>query len=82
MPDPYRLSETSETSEPPGAVPPAESRGTVVRPLLWLVLVVSIAANVVSSAIGVNVFIGSGFGLVALASGVALIVHHYRRRRR
>jgi len=49
---------------------------------LWLVLVVSLAANVVSSAIGLNVFIGSGFGLVALASGVALVVHHYRHRRR
>ncbi|MGW0431501.1 hypothetical protein ACWDV4_02965 [Micromonospora sp. NPDC003197] len=53
-----------------------------MRPLLWLVLVVSVAANVVSSAIGVNVFIGSGFGLIALASGVSLVVHHYRQRRR
>lgn len=79
MPDPYRLTEASDDL---GTVPPTTARSGVVRPLLWLVLVVSIAANVVSSAIGVNVFIGSGFGLIALASGVALIVHHYRLRRR
>jgi UDP-N-acetylmuramyl pentapeptide phosphotransferase/UDP-N-acetylglucosamine-1-phosphate transferase len=54
----------------------------LVRPVLWLVLVVSAAANAVASTTGVNVLAGLGAGLVTLACAVALIVHHYRHRGR
>lgn len=50
--------------------------------MLWLLLVISAAGNVVTSNAGVNVMIGIGFGAVTVACGVALGVHHYRHRRR
>ncbi|MEV4640622.1 hypothetical protein AB0J80_25090 [Actinoplanes sp. NPDC049548] len=59
-----------------------KERTTVTRPLLWLVLVLSAAANAVASSTGANVFIGAGFGVVTLACAVALVAHHYRRRAR
>jgi hypothetical protein len=79
MSDPYRISEGSEETRPATDTP---SRGRVLRPVLWLVLVVSAAANAVLSTTEVNMFVGSSFGLVSLACGTALIVHHYRNRRR
>jgi hypothetical protein len=45
-------------------------------------LVISAAANMVASATGINMFVGAGFGLISLACVTALIVHHYRHRRR
>jgi len=53
-----------------------------LRPLLWIVLIVSAAANAVTSSASDNVFIGASFGLVTLASAAGLVVHHYRRRAR
>jgi hypothetical protein len=53
-----------------------------IRPVLWLLLVVSAVADAVASAAGANVFIGLGAGLVTLACAAALIVHHYQQRRR
>jgi hypothetical protein len=50
------------------------------RAVLWLILTVAIAANMVASAAGAHV-VGSAFGLVALASGGALAVNHYKNRR-
>ncbi|MGW4460754.1 hypothetical protein [Micromonospora sp. NPDC004704] len=79
MPDPYQSPEAPVTREP---VPVPSSRYTVIRPLLWLLLAISVAANVVASAAGANLFVGSGFGLTALACATALIIHHYRNRRR
>ncbi|GAB3153996.1 hypothetical protein GCM10027290_47830 [Micromonospora sonneratiae] len=79
MSDPYQISEGPEAPRP---APPATARGRAVRPLLWLALVISVAANVVSSAADINMFIGSGFGLIALTCATGLIVHHYRHRRR
>jgi hypothetical protein len=76
MNDPYRIG-PADTHTPS----PERSRG-VLRPVLWLVLIVSAAANaVVSSAIG-NAAVGSAFGAVALACAITLIVHHYRTRAR
>lgn len=71
MTDPYRIS------------PAPERRGgrTLLRPLLWLLLIVSAAANAVTSASGLNPFVGVGFGIVTLACVAALIAHHYRHRR-
>jgi hypothetical protein len=69
MKDRYEISEKT----------PETSRGAL-RPLLWLGLILSAAANaVVSSMIG-NAIVGSVFGAAALAFGAALIVHHYRTR--
>ncbi|MFB9840161.1 hypothetical protein [Actinoallomurus acaciae] len=76
MPDPYRITEAREA--PPDS---AGRRGGFVRPVLWLLLVVSAAGNVVTSTTGVNVFVGAAFGVATLACGAALIVQHYRRRR-
>jgi hypothetical protein len=58
-----------------------KQHGGVIRPLLWLVLVVSAALNAVFSSTGQNTELGIGFGVVALAAITALIVHHYRHRR-
>lgn len=79
MRDPYRISEPPQPS-PPAA--DASAQGGIVRPVLWLVLVVSAAANAVASATGVSVLVGIGSGLVALGCAVALSVHHYQHRRR
>lgn len=53
---------------------------TNIRPVLWLILIVSAAANSVLSSLGA-MLAGMVFGAIALASAVTLIVHHYRHRR-
>ncbi|GIJ45130.1 hypothetical protein Val02_20160 [Virgisporangium aliadipatigenens] len=50
------------------------------RAILWLVLTIAVAANMVASAAGAHI-VGSAFGLAALASGGALAVDHYKHRR-
>lgn len=77
MPESYRIVEASEASRPT----PLTNRDAAVRPLLWLLLMVSAVANIASSKIGINMFIGAGFGLITLACAAALVVHHRRRRR-
>lgn len=57
------------------------SRGTQnVRSLLWVVLVISTVANGTTSTLGMNVFISIAFGLVTLATGVALVANYRRNR--
>jgi Flp pilus assembly protein TadB len=75
MTDPYRI---------PGApeAPRTAGGSGIVRPVLWLLLVVSAVANVVTSTAHLNPLVGAGFGLIALACATALIVHHRRLRRR
>jgi len=74
MSDPYRITEKSTAA-------PANPGGRV-RMLLWLVLWVAAAANVVlSTAVG-NLWASSVCGAVALACVAALIIHHYRHRDR
>jgi hypothetical protein len=53
-------------------------RRGLLRPVLWLVLVVSAAANTASSTADLTPLVGVGFGVVTLACVVALVVHHYR----
>ncbi|MEU1806990.1 hypothetical protein [Streptomyces sp. NPDC019937] len=54
----------------------------LVRPVLWLLLVVFAVANMVTSSVGgLSVFVGIGFGLATLACGIALVVHHRGQRR-
>jgi hypothetical protein len=76
MTDPYRISATPSPASAAGA----ESRG-LFRPVLWVVLVVSTAANVVTSSIGLHPLVGASFGAVTLGCIAALIIHHYRHRR-
>lgn len=71
MTDPYRISEDT---------PHAAPRGGLLRPALWLLLIVSATANAVSSAAGLHALIGIGFGLITVACIAALVVHHYLNR--
>jgi hypothetical protein len=64
---------TSERREPP------EHRLSL--PLLWVVLVLSAAANGVTSGLGAPLFISIILGVVALGAA-ALLVVQYRRRLR
>ncbi|MET7878372.1 hypothetical protein [Micromonospora profundi] len=52
----------------------------LLRPVLWLVLIVSAVINGSMSIAGQNLFVSGGFGLIALAAAVGLVVHHYRHR--
>lgn len=78
MSDPYRITETSDA---PPATRSTGDRAGGWRPLVWVVLVVSVACNAVFSSLSFPIFIGIAFGLVALASGVTLAVDYYRRKR-
>jgi hypothetical protein len=85
MTDPYRISApapTAGSAAGPDADPAAapENRG-LLRPVLWLVLIVSTAANVVTSSLGVHPLVAGSFGVVTLGCIATLIAHHYRRRR-
>jgi hypothetical protein len=71
MNDPYDISEA----------PPGDSRAGLVRPVLWLLLAISAAGNMVTSSTGVNVAVSVAFGAATLGCATALIVHHYRNRR-
>jgi hypothetical protein len=72
--DPYRITEEPQT-------PPSPRHG-VVRPVLWLLLVISAAGDIATSTTGVNVAVSSAFGAVTLGLGIALVVQHYRNHRR
>ena len=53
---------------------------TISRPLLWLVLIVALAANAVTSTMGFSMFLSAAFGLVVIASATALVMQHRRSR--
>jgi hypothetical protein len=74
MSDPYRIADPDTTSAP--------SRGGMLRPVLWLLLIISAVANATVNTAGGNVLVGIGFGLVTLACAATLVVHHYRHRAR
>ncbi|BBH67927.1 hypothetical protein ACTI_46120 [Actinoplanes sp. OR16] len=52
-----------------------------LRPALWLLLIISLAINAVTSSIGATV-VSLAFGLITLACGAGLVADHYRRRER
>lgn len=58
----------------------ADDNASILRPVLWLVLFLSAAANATLSGIGANPLAGVGFGLITLACAITLVVHHYRNR--
>lgn len=79
------MTDLHHTADASGTRPPARpsgARGGTVRPVLWLLLAVSVVLNVVFSSTGTSVLAGVGFGLAALACAAALIVHHRRNPRR
>lgn len=75
MRDPYDISEAPEPAASPRG-------GDALGPLLWVLLVISLAGNVLMSSIGGSVAVGSVFGAATVACAAALIVRHYRARRR
>lgn len=77
MADADRGTEISET-------PQAKRSGSdgAVRPLLWLLLVIGLAANIVTQSMDISVLVSIGAGLVTVSCGIALAADHYRRRRR
>jgi hypothetical protein len=77
MADRYRISTSSETNE---EAPSESGEQSLLRPVLWIVLFLSAAANAAMSSIGANPLAGAGFGLITLACAVTLVVHHYRNR--
>jgi hypothetical protein len=76
MTDIYRITDV------PDSPPTATARKGALRPVLWLLLVISAAGNVVTSTAGLGVLVSSAFGLATLGLGTALAVHHYSNRRR
>ncbi len=68
------------TSDPatPGTHGEAPARG-LPRPLLWVLLVVAVAANGIASLSSLPVAVGATFGVIALALGALLVRDHYRR---
>ncbi|MFI7307279.1 hypothetical protein ACIBM8_29130 [Micromonospora aurantiaca] len=70
------MNDLDRTAENTAATTPVSR----MRPLLWLVLIVGVAANVTLSNVLGNPWAGSAFGVLALASGAALAVNHYRNR--
>jgi hypothetical protein len=61
--------------------PNSSDSGKFLRPLLWLLLAISVTGNVIASTANLMV-VNIAFGLLALAIGSALVVHHYRSRKR
>lgn len=77
MSDPYRISPAPEPTSGPEHT---SRRQGLLRPVLWLVLILSAAANATTSTTDLNPLVGIAFGVVTLACVVTLIVHHYRHR--
>lgn len=78
MNDPYRIA--------PGVRPSAAPRkrgGSVVSALLWVLLVVGVAVNLVSNIAmrGELTPVGLAGGVVGLVAAAGLVVHHVNRRR-
>jgi len=60
--------------------PTEPSGGAVVRSLVWVVLVASLAANTVASLVGAATPVHLGLGVVTGTCAILLIVPHLRRR--
>jgi hypothetical protein len=58
---------------------PQAKQGGMRRPLLWVVLALGVAGNLLAQALSAHVLVSIGFGLFTLACGAAL-VGEYRRR--
>ncbi len=76
MTDQYRIAPSQTADAPAG-----DHRRDMLRPVLWLLLILSAAANAALS-FGPHTLVRVGAGLITLASGVSLVVRHYRHRTR
>ena len=74
------LTTTTRPAEPPAAAAGAR-RGPALRPLLWLLLVLSLTGSVVVSSLRVPVLVELPIGLVGVGCVAGLVLHHYRARR-
>lgn len=74
------MSQSHPISDQPGSTP-QESRPGILRSLLWVVLVVSVVANTVTSFAGVPTAVQAGLGGVTALAVVALVAQHLRTRR-
>ncbi|WP_222195982.1 hypothetical protein [Modestobacter italicus] len=74
MPDPYAL------RTDPASTEPAAPRGNPLRALLWTLLVLSVAANTITSFGVVPLAVSIGLGVVTAATGITLISLHVRGR--
>ena len=72
----------TDTVPAPQATPDTDARGKLVRPLLWLLLVLSLACDVVISSMHVKLLVELPVGLIGFSCIVGLVVHHYRYQRR
>ncbi|MFE7874925.1 hypothetical protein ACFUYE_31835 [Micromonospora humida] len=61
----------------------SSSDGRHLRPVLWLLLFVSITANAIASSVGTttgSTVVSVLFGVTALVCAGSLVVGHYRHR--
>ncbi|MFI0419141.1 hypothetical protein [Spongiactinospora sp. 9N601] len=82
MTDPYRI----DLSQPPSRRPSpsgSPTPGSAKVTLLWIVLAISVAANVLSNIVAGDEVtpLGLAAGVVGLGAIIGLIVHYVKRRR-
>ncbi|MFG1926525.1 hypothetical protein [Cryptosporangium sp. NPDC048952] len=56
------------------------SNSQILRPLLWVLLTIGLVGNMAVSLVGGSMVVHTAFGVVTLASGIALAVHYFRHR--
>ncbi|GAA3089788.1 hypothetical protein [Streptosporangium carneum] len=87
MNDPYRITPAAQprpSASPfaPAPRPGPPSGGIALRVILWLGFTVCAVINIIGNSVGGPAEgVGMIAGIVAVASMVALIAHHYTRRR-
>ncbi|MFF7524250.1 hypothetical protein [Streptomyces pseudovenezuelae] len=77
--DPYRLSvHDADNDRHHDALAPDVPRGEVTRVLLWLILVISAVANMVTSYAAVGVAVNLACGAVTALAATALVVRRLK----
>jgi hypothetical protein len=82
MSDPYRIViDTNGSRQPEPAPARPRDRGTIVRALIWTVLVISAVGNSVSSFAGLPTLVHLGFGVVTAICIVVLSLQYLQQHR-
>lgn len=77
--DPYRLSVHDANHDANHHAPaPAGTRGEATRVLLWLILVISAVANMVTSYAAVGIAVNLACGAVTALAATALVVRRLK----